>query len=68
MGSSYFEEHQRCGSSLGLPSNFGMSKGSFLGIEGQCGECKMGLFIKHDKSGNSKFLKNGSFWFGYEYW
>ena len=39
------------GSSLALPSNFGMSEGSLVGIEGQRASWCMGLFINWLKSG-----------------
>jgi len=42
------------GSSSGLPSNFGISKGSFFGILGQLGSWWMGSLINMFKSGRFK--------------
>jgi hypothetical protein len=60
-----FEEHRRCkfiicvlGSSLTLPSNFGMSNGSFVGMDGQAGECQIGSFINFDKLGKFNVARN----------
>jgi hypothetical protein len=47
-----FDEHHKWkvitwlfGSSLGLPSNFGLSEGNLVGIIGQKGECSIGLLV-----------------------
>ena len=45
----------------------GISKGRLIGIESQCGACKMGSVIKSDKLGKSKVSKNGSCQFGCGY-
>jgi hypothetical protein len=53
-----FEEHHKrkfitwlAGSSPSFPSNFGISKGSLVGILGHVGSCKMGSFMSLVKSG-----------------
>lgn len=61
-----FKEHHRwkvimcvLGSSLALPSNLGISDGSFVGIGGQAGECRIGSFINFNKSDKFNVAKNG---------
>ena len=46
------------GSSLTLPSNLGMSDGSFFERGGQAGECQIGSFINFYKSGKFNVAKN----------
>jgi hypothetical protein len=53
-----FEDHHKwkvitwlVGSSPIFPSNFGMSKGNFVGILGQVASCKMGSFVSLFESG-----------------
>ena len=60
-----FEEHHRwmvimcvLGYSLTSPSNLGMSDGSFVGIGGQAGECRIRSFINFDKSNKFRVAKN----------
>ena len=60
-----FEERHRwkvimcvLGSSLTLPSYLGMSGGSFIGIGGQDGECRIKSFINFDRSDKFKVAKN----------
>jgi hypothetical protein len=48
------------GSSPGLPSNFGMSDGSFDGIVGHEGSWEIGSFVNHDKYGKSSIARNGN--------
>ena len=69
MESSFNEldEHQRWkvvtwspGSSLGLPSNFGISEGNFVGIGGQRGSWQIGSFNNRVKSGKCNVAKNCS--------
>ena len=45
---------------LGLPSNFGMSKGNLVSIEGQRGSRQIGSFNNLDKSGKCNVARNGS--------
>ena len=47
------------GSSLTLPSNLGMSDGSFVGIGGQASECRIRSFINFDRSDKFKVARNG---------
>ena len=70
-----FDEHQiwkvitwLLGSSLGLPSKFGISEDNLEGITSKKGECKMGAFINRDKSSKSKVGKNGNFRLTSRYW
>ena len=53
------------GSSPGLPSNFGISEGNFIGMAGQEGSWWMGSIINLDNSSRSKVAKNCSCWFGF---
>jgi hypothetical protein len=66
-----FEEHHKwkvitwlAGSSPGFSSNFGICKGSLVGILGQVGSCKMGLFASLVKSGMLRDAKYGIGRFG----
>ena len=61
------DEHQRWkvvtwspGSSLGLSSNFGMSKGNFVGIGGQCILWQIGSFNNLVKSSKCNVTRNGN--------
>lgn len=60
-----FEEHHKwkvimcvLGSSLTLPSNLGISDGSFVGIGGEAGECRIISFINFDRSDKFKVARN----------
>jgi hypothetical protein len=52
------------GSSLGFPSNFGMSESNLVGILGQVASCKMGAFVSLVKSGMLRDAKYGKGGFG----
>ena len=61
-----FDEHHKWkvmtwlpGSSACLPSNFGMSEGSFVGMGGHEGSCAMGSFVSLVKSGRFNVAKKG---------
>jgi hypothetical protein len=67
----FFEEHHKwkvitwlVGSSLGFPSNLGMSEGNLVGILGQVASCKMGSFMSLVKSGMLRDVKYGKGIFG----
>ena len=47
------------GSLFTFPSNLGMSDGSFVGMGGQAGECRIGSFINFDKLGKFYVARNG---------
>jgi hypothetical protein len=47
------------GSSLGFPSNMGMSEGNLVGIFNQVGSCNMGSFVNLIKYGILSDAKHG---------
>jgi hypothetical protein len=64
-----FDQHHKwkvitwlVGSSLGLSSNFGISKGNLAGIVGQKEECSIGSLVNRDKFGRSRVVRKGNWW------
>ena len=53
--------HSLAGSSPVFPLNLGISIGILTGTGDQAKWCLMGSFVNFDKSGNSRFSRNGSF-------
>jgi hypothetical protein len=49
------------GSSPAFPSNFGMSKGSLVGIAGHVGSCNIGSLVSLVRSGMLREEKYGIF-------
>ena len=47
--------------SFAFPSNLGMSKGNYVGMGGQAGECLIESLINLDKFGKFKVARNGIF-------